>query len=173
MNYPTYSMNPNNQYQMNFANPNMQPQYDRMAQLQNYNQNLQQQFAPTPQQNNAVFSQPVPVGLNGKFIQTVENITANDVPMDGSVALFPMNDMSRVLAKAWQSDGTIKTVIYEPIQEQGTNMPNDTEKSKFDAFNEVLEGISEKVDTLANRIDEFMSKPKAGGRPKKEVIENE
>lgn len=148
---------------------NPQPnQYDRMAQLQQYNQGLQQNFPPmqntVPQQQ---MVQPT-TALNGKVVQTVENITANDVPMDGSIALFPRQDMTEIYAKAWQSDGTIRTVVYKAVLEQQPN--NTTQEMKnveYENFNKVLEGISEKIDSVSSRLDEFMSKPKT--RVKREV----
>ena len=71
------------QYGQQYAyNPYMnQPRIDN---TQNYMQ--------APQQ----IQQQIPVqtfGINGKVVPAVENITANDVPMDGSVAFFPKQDI--------------------------------------------------------------------------------
>lgn len=38
----------------------------------------------------------------------------NEVPMDGSVSLFPTADYSCVYAKAWNANGMIDTVKYVP-----------------------------------------------------------
>ena len=62
--------------------PMQNPYADRMNFLQNYQQSLQQQ----PMQMN---QQPMPqqiAGINGRIVQAVENINANEVPMDGSMA---------------------------------------------------------------------------------------
>lgn len=92
----------NNPYQttpmMNNNYMSMQNPYaDRMNFLQNYQQSLQQQ----PMQMN---QQPIPqqiAGINGRVVQAVENINANEVPMDGSMAFFPKQDMSEIYVKRY------------------------------------------------------------------------
>lgn len=59
-----------------------------------------------------------PVGIAGRTISNVSDVTPNEVPMDGSVSLFPMKDYSAIFAKAWNGDGTIRTVRYVPEMEQ-------------------------------------------------------
>lgn len=156
----------------------------RIAEAQNRLAMLDQQAQMQAQQQNYMnqnmnFGQPQVqfLGINGKFIQVPENITANDVPMDGSVALFPMQDMSQILAKAWQSDGTIRTVIFkpvEPISNGQANISTPTQENPlYESVNNALGSISEKVDSLASRFEEYIGKPKTAGRPKKEVEGNE
>lgn len=79
----------------------------RIEQPQNYFQPAQTQQIQQPQMT--------PIGINGKIVPSVENITANDVPMDGSVAFFPKQDMSEIYAKSWNSDGTIRTIVFKPV----------------------------------------------------------
>ena len=58
-------------------------QYNPMANIQRFQS--QEQIQPQIQQ-------PMPqqiAGINGRIVQTVENINANEVPMDGSMAFFP------------------------------------------------------------------------------------
>lgn len=150
------------------------PYQDRMAQaaqLQNYNQNLQQQFPSI--QNPTQQPQQMANGLNGKVIQVVENIAANDVPMDGSIAFFPKQDMTEIYAKAWNADGTIRTVVYRPVEPvsdgNANNSTPEVKNAQFEAFNSVLECISNKIDIVSNRIDEFIGKPKTSSRTKKEA----
>ena len=38
--------------------------------------------------------------------------------MDGSVSLFPTNDLSMIFAKAWRADGTIQTIMYKPVAQE-------------------------------------------------------
>jgi hypothetical protein len=78
----------NNPYQAPMMNnPYIQsqnPYMDRMNFLQNYQQSLQQQ----PMQMN---QQPMPqqiAGINGRVVQAVENINANEVPMDCSLHFY-------------------------------------------------------------------------------------
>lgn len=51
------------------------------------------------------------IGINGRVVQAVENINANEVPMDGSMAFFPKQDMSEIYVKGWNADGTIRTIV--------------------------------------------------------------
>ena len=106
--YPQYYPQMNNYGQQ--YNP-QQPYMDRLAGLQQYQQTLQQ-----PQMAGIQMSLPnQPIGLNGKVVDTIEQITANDVPMDGSVAIFPKKDMSEIYLKSWTPNGTIATVVYHPV----------------------------------------------------------
>lgn len=163
----------------NYNAMNMQPNaYDRMGQLQQYNQNLQAQFAPMQQPTQNI-PQVQNLGLNGKFIQVIENITANDVPMNGEVALFPKQDMTEIYAKAWQSDGTIKTVVYKPVEpviDARTNISTTNgEKMKFDLSDDATEAFMKRFDDITERLEKMeksFGKP-SSSRSKKEVESNE
>lgn len=89
------------QYNSYYPYQYQQPRYD----LQQNQPLFNQQQSIQPQQQ---------TGLNGKVVQAVEQITANDVPMDGSVAVFPKQDMSEIYTKSWNADGTIRTIVYKP-----------------------------------------------------------
>lgn len=148
----------NNSY-MQSQNPYM----DRMNFLQNYQQSLQQQ----PMQMN---QQPIPqqiVGINGRIVQAVENINANEVPMDGSMAFFPKQDMSEIYVKGWNADGTIRTIVYKPYTEPGgsnaCNPTTDIENAKFtlsdestELFLNKFEELSEKIGQLEDRFDKSL-----------------
>ena len=83
--YPQYYPQMNNYGQQ--YNP-QQPYMDRLAGLQQYQQTLQQ-----PQMVGTQMSLPnQPIGLNGKMVDAVEQITANDVPMDG---MREMNNLTQ------------------------------------------------------------------------------
>ena len=58
--------------------------------------------------------QPQPQAIRGRFVENPQSITPQDVPMDGSIGVYPIKDCSAVYLKAWQQDGTIKTVKYIP-----------------------------------------------------------
>lgn len=102
----------NNPYQTPIMN-NYLPQYgayqyNPMANIQRFQS--QEQIQPQIQQ-------PMPqqiAGINGRIVQAVENINANEVPMDGSMAFFPKQDMSEIYVKGWNADGTINTIVYKP-----------------------------------------------------------
>lgn len=166
MNNPYQAPMMNNSY-MQSQNPYM----DRMNFLQNYQQSLQQQ----PMQMN---QQPMPqqiVGINGRIVQAVENINANEVPMDGSMAFFPKQDMSEIYVKGWNADGTIRTIVYKPYTEpSGSNAGNptaDIENTKFTLSDEStqlflnkFEELSDKIGQLEDRFDKSLGTQKKTSR---------
>lgn len=61
--------------------------------------------------------------IYGRIVNDPNEITANEIPMDGSVSLFPTSDYSKIYAKAWNGNGLITTktfVLEEPITTQNT-----------------------------------------------------
>lgn len=166
--YPQYYPQMNNYGQQ--YNP-QQPYMDRLAGLQQYQQTLQQ-----PQMVGTQMSLPnQPIGLNGKMVDAVEQITANDVPMNGSVAIFPKKDMSEIYLKSWTPNGTIATVVFKPVlEEQANNSVSIPSEMKIGMDNEVTEVFMQRFDELKDKIEELeksMSKPitkTAVSRTKKE-----
>lgn len=62
--------------------------------------------------------------IYGKRVNTENDIAPNEVPMDGSIALFLANDLTCIFAKAWNSQGGIDTVRFvpeKPIQQPATD----------------------------------------------------
>jgi hypothetical protein len=137
-----------------------------MEPAQNYMQPLQS----VPQQPIQQF------GINGKVVPAVENITANDVPMDGSVAFFPKQDMTEIYAKSWNADGTIRTIVFKPVSSDTvSNLSHDTEKLKFDlsdectgAFMQKFDELFGKIEQIENRLDKLPSGQRKTSQVKKE-----
>lgn len=148
--------------------PMQNPYADRMNFLQNYQQSLQQPVAGT--QMSLANQQPMPqqiVGINGRIVQAVENINANEVPMDGSMAFFPKQDMSEIYVKGWNADGTIRTIVYKPYtapkDNQTVNSMSNAENAKFTLSDEStqlflnkFEELSEKIGQLEDRFDKSL-----------------
>lgn len=123
----------------------------------------QQPVQQIPQQQNL----QIQTGINGRMVAAVEQIAANDVPMDGSVAFFPKQDLTEIYAKQWGADGSIKTVVYKPYTEpkdnQAVNSMIDVENAKFtlseestQLFLNKFEELSEKIGQLENRFDKSL-----------------
>lgn len=94
-------------------------------------------------------------------MQAVEQITANDVPMDGSVAIFPKQDMSEIYTKSWNADGTIRTVVYKPYTASKPDVANssaDMSKMKMGLSDEATEAFMARFDSLEKKFDELMPK---------------
>jgi hypothetical protein len=163
MNSPQY----NNPYNI----PSCYPQ-----QYTGYPQYLQQMQAARyqPQEQTLVQMQGTyqqqPVGINGRMVQSVENINANEVPMDGSMAFFPKQDMSEIYVKGWNADGTIKTIVYKPQIDnksvQTVNTSLDTEKLKIDLSEQATAGIMQRFDDLSAKIEQLENKVALGTQRK-------
>lgn len=133
-----------------------------------YQQVQQQRFQPQEQYQTMQNQQAI--GLNGRIVQVVENINANEVPMDGSMAFFPKQDLSEIYVKGWNADGTIKTIVYKPQIDnksvQAVNTSLDTEKLKIDLSEQATAGIMQRFDDLSAKIEQLESKVALGTQRK-------
>lgn len=77
--------------------------------------------------------------LSGKLVNNVEEITANDVPMNAP-AYFPKCDGSGIYVKQWTANGTISTVLYQPANMQ--------EEPKQDPIMDKLANIEKAIEEL-------------------------
>lgn len=128
-------------------------QYNPMANMQRFQ---------SQEQIQSQIQQPVPqqiAGINGRIVQAVENINANEVPMDGSMAFFPKQDMSEIYVKGWNADGTIKTIVYKPYtvpkDNQAVNSMANTENAKFTLSDESTQLFLNKFDELSEKIGQL------------------
>lgn len=155
------------QYMNNVYNPQgfYPQQYGNYAP---YQQMQQQRFQPQEQFQTMQNQQAI--GLNGRIVQVVENINANEVPMDGSMAFFPKQDLSEIYVKGWNADGTIKTILYKPQIDnksvQAVNTPLDTEKLKIDLSEQATAGIMQRFDDLSEKIEQLENKVALGTQRK-------
>lgn len=108
-----------------------------------------------------------PTVIPGRVVSDINEVTPNEVSMDGRVSLFPKNDYSCIYAKAWNSDGTITTVRFVP--EQPVNQPKETASNNIET---VLASIKEQVDNINKRLDR-MQKPMKPAQGKKEESNND
>ena len=164
------------QYMNNVYNPQgfYPQQYGAYAP---YQQIQQQRFQPQEQmlatQMAGTAQQLMPqqaIGLNGRIVQVVENINANEVPMDGSMAFFPKQHLSEIYVKGWNADGTIKTIVYKPQIDnksvQAVNSSFDTEKLKIDLSEQATADIMQRFDDLSAKIEQLESKVALGTQRK-------
>lgn len=82
--------------------------------------------------------------INGRTVSSAEEITPSEVPMDGSVSIFPKSDFSEIYAKAWNSDGTMKTFRFVPCVEESPQKEEPVDMSavileRFDKLESMLE----------------------------------
>lgn len=146
-------MQPNPYQNMNY---NIQPAYQQYGYNPYFQQPRIQQPQIEPVQTVNQFQQQIPSGINGRVVQSVEMITANDVPMDGSAAFFPMQDMSAIFAKSWNADGTIKTVIFKPVNETvPQNESQNKENLKFELSDGTVAAFMNRFDELSERLEQL------------------
>ena len=159
--YPTFYPQMNNNYQTQTQNPYM----ERMAQLQQYQQSLQQPIVPT---QTPVSNQ---MSALGKMVDSIDVVKATDIPMDGNAYYFPKADGTEVYCKQWLQNGTTRILTFKPVSEdKPSNLSPDTEKLKISISDEVTEVFMKRFDELEKRIDDLMPK-KTTARAKKESEE--
>ena len=150
-----------------YVNPNYYAQYQqqinpymqRMENLQQFQQALQQ--PPTFQNNFSVIS---------KVVENIDMVKVADIPMDGNMYYFPKADGTEIYTKQFGIDGRTRILTFKPVlDENPNNLPNEEEKLKIDAFNDVLIGIQKDIKELTEKVDKI-TKP---SRTKKEVVEDE
>ena len=159
--YPTFYPQMNNNCQMPMQNPYM----ERMAQLQQYQQSLQQPIVPTQ------MSGANQMSALGKMVDSIDVVKATDIPMDGNTYYFPKADGTEVYCKQWLQNGTTRILTFKPLFEDNhNNLSCDTEKLKIGLSDEVTEVFMKRFDELEKRIDDLIPK-KTTTRVKKESEE--
>jgi len=149
--YPNYSQPMMNSPYQNGYSPMLSPQQRLIQMEQQYPQFSQQnQFVQQPIQQNQ------PQGIFGKIVNDFSELTANDVPMNGSAAFFPKADGSELQVRSWTANGTIQTVVYRPVQAEnnadGTNIP----QMDFNALNEDVRALREDILARLDSIEKSM-----------------
>ena len=101
------------------------------------------QYNPMPNQTP---QQPqfIPVQIHGHTIKDENTeIAPNDVPMDGTVSLFPTENYSCIFAKHWNKDGKITTTKFVPVPVDEDYVPTpgfeDEMRSRMDELKQLLQ----------------------------------
>lgn len=101
--------------------------------------------------------------LPGKSVSNVSDISPADVPMDGSIALFPKKDGSCIFVKYMNDEGLITTDIYLP-QDSNVEVPNLQEEEGatnadiVDKLNTVIDLLNRKPNYNRNRNKNYKKK---------------
>ena len=152
--------NPNFYGQQQFMQPQFNPYLQRMENLQQFQQTIQQPMVPTSMSGANQFN-PF-----GKIVESIDVVKVTDIPMDGNMYYFPQADGRAIYGKKFLPNGQTQILAFKPSLENEPNtLSNEEEKSKFDTLEQFLEGIQNEVRTLSDKIDKI-SKPT---RAKKEV----
>lgn len=121
----------------------------QMQEQQYQNQQMQQQS----QQNR----------LTGRIVGSAMEINANEVPMNGSVGIFPTSDMKEIFVKSWNANGSIDTIVYKPeIKEEV--IPVDKTKALEDELQLFRKEIFERFDNLEKSLNRQQQKNNQGSK---------
>lgn len=103
-------------------------------------QPYQPPYQPTP-------ARAVPQ-ISGRVVNSLDDITVQEVPTDGTVALFPSADGTCVYSKRWTPDGNILTMRFVPeAQEAQPQQP-----SPLDAINDRISDLFDVVERIEERL---------------------
>lgn len=127
-----------NPYQNGY--PNTYQQYSSPTWLPQQNQ-MPQPNLPIQETN------PNPQAIFGKVVSSADDIAANDVPMNGKIALFPLSDYTKIIGKQWTKDGTIATVTYVPEMHQQQTKSAITLEDISKQFNERMDQLEDMLTT--------------------------
>lgn len=140
----------------------MQPQVPRTQMIEQPNQPI----------NNQPYLQPMqvtkPVGLLGKSVDSIEVVKATDIPLDGSISYFPLTDGSAIVTKQLKADGTSKTIIYKPVQDEKQEQPRYITIDELDKrFNEInfddIDDLKEEFKDIKKDVKDIKTKLKNKG----------
>lgn len=157
------NMNPN--FYGNYMQPQQQynPYMQRMENLQQFQQAIQQPVVPT-QMSGANQFQPL-----GKMVESMDMVKVADIPMDGNMYYFPKADGTEIYSKQFMPNGQTRILTFKPVlEDEPDNLSVKQEKFNISAFSEVLEGIQNEIRLINEKIDKI---PKP--RIKKEAETNE
>ena len=108
---------------------------------------------------------PQVCSLTGKQVDSIDVVKATDIPLDGSTCYFPLIDGSAIVTKKLQNDGTSKTIIYKPVDNQEeTSIKYATIADDENAIENIdlsdLEDIKDDIKDLKQSIKELKKKKK-------------
>ena len=158
----------NQSYYPQMQQQNYNPYMDRLNNLQQYQQNLQQPMLPTQMSGANQFT-PL-----GKIVESVDIVKATDIPMDGNMYYFPKADGSMVFGKQWLANGQTRILTFKAsLDEEGNNLSSEVEKFKIEPSEEFLEVFQSMFDGVLERIDKLEKSLKPNSKAKKEVSADE
>ena len=121
-------------------------------------QNVQQRL-PQEQMQPQQVQQPAPMSsMVGKMVGRIEDIAPQDVPMTGAPAFFPKQDLSKIYVKAWNSNGTLDTVVFKPVSmTDGINAMDGGKKLEIGLSDDVTGAFMKRFDELESKISSIES----------------
>ena len=136
----------------NFYQPIQQynPYLQRMENLQQFQQAIQQPMVPASMSGATQFS-PF-----GKVVESMDIVKVTDIPMDGNVYYFPKADGTEIYSKQFMPNGQTRILTFKPVLDDNPNtLSNEEEKMKISALENVTTLFQEKFDTINDKIDKI------------------
>lgn len=97
--------------------------------------------------------------LRGRLVASADQIMVGDIPMDGSIAVFPRQDMSEIYIKSWGGDGNIHTVAYRPVTDDSlVNNQANSIRAEFEASQSLTDTLLERFDLLESKMEQLLDK---------------
>lgn len=153
-----------NFYGQQFMQPQFNPYMQRMENLQQFQQSLQQPMV-SAQMSGANQFNPF-----GKIVESMDVVKVTDIPMDGNMYYFPQADGQAIYGKKFLPNGQTQILAFKPVLEsEPNNLSSEEEKVKIVAFDEVLGEIKNEIKVINEKIDKI-GKPT---RSKKEMTDDE
>ena len=154
-----------NFYGQQFMQPQFNPYLQRMENLQQFQQAIQQPMVPTSMSGTNQFN-PF-----GKIVESMDVVKVTDIPMDGNMYYFPQADGQAIYGKKFLPNGQTQILAYKPILDDNPNtLSENKEKFDFGAFNELTDTFKEQLNSLTDKIDKIEKYLKPT-KAKKEVDE--
>lgn len=92
--------------------------------------------------------QTIPCGI----VSNLDEIKPGEIPMDGGIGMFILNDLSEICIKRWNSDGKIDTRKYiEYVVEESTASKSNT------SVDMLLQGLLDSVNERFERVEKMIS----------------
>lgn len=136
----------------NFYQPMQQynPYLQRMENLQQFQQTIQQPMVPT------LMSGTNQLNQFGKVVESMDIVKVTDIPMDGNVYYFPKADGTEIYSKQFMPNGQTRILTFKPALDDNPNtLSNEDEKLKISALENVTALFQEKFDTINDKIDKI------------------
>lgn len=128
----------------------LQPQYDRLAQMQ-------------AQYNQSAFTQQP--SLNGEIVDSIDVVRAKNVDMSGNPTFYPKSDMTEIYAKQLQSDGTSRIITYKAVMPESGNQESNAQNLEAMIL-QLKNDLSAEITGLKEMISSEPPKNQRGGSQK-------
>lgn len=119
--------------------------------------NQYQTQPPIPKLDNIGQTQQTPntpQSIFGHVVNNESEIKPNEVPMDGSIALFPLSDFTSIIAKQWSQDGTIKTLKFIPdVVKESKDNSDDSHATTTDDLAYLIDSGFTEIKSLLSSVN--------------------